>query len=375
MAPPNVAATPANNQAGAMARDQPARPQSGIAVIRRSNRARLLRPILMTGGVLVVAIAGLIFWLSGGRYISSDDTYVTAAKVSLSTSVSGLIAEVDVRDNQYVTAGQVLFRLDPTRFRIAIAGAEAQLNQTKLDVASSKHGYAQALAAIEQQAVRVQNDQADLQRYASVVANGGVTRATYDDAKFKLQGDQAQLSLLQAQAGVQLSKLAGDPNIDPENTPAYQSALANLNNAKRDLFDSVVTAPFDGYVTQVEQLQPGMFLPAGAAAFGLVSAKDIWVAAQPKESQLTWVRPGQSVDISVDTYPGQKWTGTVQSLSPASGSSFSILPAQNSSGNWVKVVQRIPLRVEFTGGPKDFPLRDGMSAEISIDTHHKRHLF
>jgi membrane fusion protein (multidrug efflux system) len=124
----------------------------------------------------------------------------------------------------------------------------------------------------------------------------------------------------------------------------------------------------------VEQLQPGMFLPAGTAAFGLVSDTDVWITAQPKESQLTWVRPGQSVTITVDTYPGKTWKGMVESISPASGSEFSILPAQNSSGNWVKVVQRIPVRVKITESPDGFVLRDGMSAEISVDTRHHRHL-
>ena len=136
----------------------------------------------------------------------------------------------------------------------------------------------------------------------------------------------------------------------------------------------MVRAPYSGYVTQVDQLQPGMYLAAGTAAFGLVSDTDIWVTAQPKESELTWVRPGQPVEITVDTYPGQTWNGVVESISPASGSEFSILPAQNSSGNWVKVVQRIPVRVKIVSGPDGLPLRDGMSAEISINTGHHRHL-
>ena len=159
-----------------------------------------------------------------------------------------------------------------------------------------------------------------------------------------------------------------------ENTPEYQNAQAALNNALTSQKDSVVRAPYSGYVTQVEQLQPGMFLAAGTAAFGLVSDTDVFVTSQPKEDQLTWVRDGQSVDISVDSYPGKTWKGVVESISPASGSEFSILPAQNSSGNWVKVVQRIPVRIKITSGPNGFLLRDGMSAEISIDTQHHRHL-
>jgi membrane fusion protein (multidrug efflux system) len=207
-----------------------------------------------------------------------------------------------------------------------------------------------------------------------VVREGGITQSVYDDARFTLEADQAKLGELQDQAGIQLAKLQDDPDIRVEATPAYQSALARLQNAQLDLADSIVKAPYSGTVTMVEQLQPGMYLAAGTAAFGLVSDTDIWVTAQPKESDLTWVRQAQPVIITVDTYPGQRWHGEVESISPASGAEFSILPAQNSSGNWVKVVQRIPVRVKITRGPAGFALRDGMSAEISIDTKHHRHL-
>jgi membrane fusion protein (multidrug efflux system) len=230
------------------------------------------------------------------------------------------------------------------------------------------------LAQIEEQKIRVQKDQADFNRFAAVVGNGGATRAAYDDARYALQADQAKLAQMQNMAGMQLVKLLNNPDIRPENTPEYMQALANLNSALRDQRHSLVKAPYAGTVAQVEQLQPGMFLQAGTAAFGLVSDSDVFVTAQPKEDQLTWVRPGQSVDISVDTYPGQHWKGVVESLSPASGAEFSILPAQNSSGNWVKVVERIPVRIHILSSPADMPLRAGMSTEITIDTHHHRHL-
>lgn len=345
----------------------------GKAAIRRANLARLLRPILMVGGVVLVIVAALIFWLSGGRYASSDDTYVDAAKVSLSTDVSGLVGQVFVRDNQHVQAGQPLFALDQASFTTAVADARAQLGQAALDVASAKRAYAEAVDEMQTQRVQIANDQADLARYAAVVGNGGVTRAVYDDARYKLQGDEAKLGELTDEGGVQLAKLNGDANIAAADVPEYQRAQAQLQDATRNLADSVMRAPFSGTVTQTEQLQPGMFLAAGAAAFGLISDTDVWITAQPKESDLTWVRPGQAATITVDTYPGRQWRGVVDSISPASGSEFSLLPAQNSSGNWVKVVQRIPVRIKITSGPADLPLRDGMSTEVSIDTHHVRH--
>jgi membrane fusion protein (multidrug efflux system) len=361
-------------QTNIAAREQTTAKTSGQSAVRRARRARLLRPVLMVGGVLIVLIGGLVFWVTGGRYVSSDDTYVDAAKVSLSTDVPGLVAHVDVRDNSHVDAGQVLFSLAQPKFDIAVAAAQAQMAQAVLDINGAKRAYAGALDEIEAQKIQIANDQANLHRYASVVASGGVNRATYEDQQFKVAADQAKLTQLQDQAGVQLAKLNGNPTIPAEQVPEYQQAKSQLDNALRDKANSVVKAPFSGYVTLTEQLQPGMYLPAGTAAFGLVSDTDVWITAQPKESELTWVRPGQTVDITVDAYPGQKWTGIVESISPASGSEFSILPAQNSSGNWVKVVQRVPLRVKITGGPDGLQLRDGMSAEISVDTKHHRHL-
>lgn len=361
------------SQANVVTRDTSASQETGKAAVRRANRARLLRPILMIGGIVVVVIGALLFWLLTGRYVSTDDSYVDAAKVSLSTDVSGLVDQVDVRDNQHVKAGQVLFKIGQDANRIAVQDAQAKLAQAVQDVNAAKRGYAQAVANIKLQEVEIEKDETDLARYAAVVNSGGVTRSVYDDARFALQADQAKLAEMQDQAGVQLAKLNDNPDIKVEDTPEYQAALANLNKARLDQSHSVVRAPYSGFVTDVEQLQPGMYLPAGTAAFGLVSDTDVWITAQPKESDLTWVRPGQKVSITVDTYPGQTWHGVVQSISPASGSEFSILPAQNSSGNWVKVVQRIPVRVKITSGP-DLPLRAGMSTEISIDTRHHRHL-
>jgi membrane fusion protein (multidrug efflux system) len=361
------------SQANIAARDATQK-VAGSSAMGRADRARVLRPILMIGGILIVLVGSLVFWLMGGRYVTSDDTYVDAAKVSLSTDVSGLVDEVDVHENQHVVAGQVLFKIGQAGHQIAVANAQAQLAQVRLDVEGAKRAYAEAEENIALQTVQVKRDQDDLARYAAVLRDGGVTQSVYDDEKFQLQADQAKLSELQDEAAIQVAKLADNPDIRPEDTPAYQSALANLQNAQLDLEDSVVTAPYSGTVTMVDQLQPGMFLQAGTAAFGLVSDSDIWLTAQPKESELTWVRPGQAVTIGIDTYPGQSWQGVVESISPASGSEFSILPAQNSSGNWVKVVQRIPVRVKITGGPSGFPLRAGMSAEISIDTQHHRTL-
>jgi len=176
------------------------------------------------------------------------------------------------------------------------------------------------------------------------------------------------------QGQVQLAKLSGDAEIDPTHTPAYQQAQARVDEAQRQLDHTVVRAPFDGIVTQVESVQPGMYLGASTAAFALVSTRHLWAEGNPKETELTWVAPGNPVDVTVDTYPGHVWHGVVESISPASGSEFSVLPAQNTSGNWVKVVQRIPLRIRLDPNSGSAVLRAGMSVILSIDTGHARHV-
>jgi membrane fusion protein (multidrug efflux system) len=346
----------------------------GLAAVKRANRSRLLRPVLMIGGVLAVLLVAGYLWLFGGGSVSTDDSYVDAAKVSLSTDVSGLVDQVYVKDNQHVTAGQPLFSIQQAQYLAAVERAQAAEVQAVETIDGAKRSYAQAIAEEQMAKVQVAKDQDDLGRYASLVEKGGVTRAQFDDARYTLQADQMHLAELDEAAGLQLTKLQGRADIKPEETPEYQQADANLRDAERNLNDTMVKAPYDGTVTEVEQLQPGMFLLAGTAAFGLVSDQDVFITAQPKEDQLTWVRAGQNVNISVDSYPGQKWKGEVESISPASGSEFSILPAQNSSGNWVKVVQRIPVRIKILSGPADLPLLAGMSTEISIETNHHRHL-
>jgi len=342
---------------------------------RVRRRLRLLRPVLMLGGILVVAVGGFSWWITGGRYVSIDDAYVQASKLSVSTDVSGLIGEIDVHEGEEVTKGQVLFRLDPRRFQIALAGAKADLAQTALTLDSMKRDYQRMLRDIDAKAADVEDDQANYNRFAGLVKGGAVTRAEYDNSRFKLAAEQQAVLALREQAQVQLAKLGGNANLDVTTAPQYLAAKARVDEAERELNDSVVRAPFDGIVTQVDQLQPGQYLPAATGAFGLVSTDHVWVEANPKETELTWVKPGDRVTVDVDTYPGRRWIGVVESIAPNSGSEFAILPAQNSSGNWVKVVQRIALRVRVERRPADPPLRTGMSVEVEIDTGHHRRLF
>ncbi len=340
---------------------------------RRRPGVKVLRPLLMIGGIVVVAVGATAWWLNGGRYVSVDDAYVRAAKLAVSDDISGIIGEVDVHEGQHVKAGDVLFRLRDRQVRIALAGARANLAQTALTLESMQRDYRRMLSDVTTREAQVDADQANFDRYAGLVKSGGVTRAEYDDARFKLASDKAAVESLKEQATVQLARLGGNPAADVTTLPQYQQAEAQVEEYQRQMDHTVVRAPFSGIVTNVESAQPGMYLAASQAAFGLVSDEHVWIEANPKETELTWVKLGDPVEVRVDTYPGRVWHGTVESIAPAATSEFSVLPAQNSSGNWVKVVQRLPVRIRLDRKPGDPVLSAGMSVEADIDTGHTRH--
>jgi membrane fusion protein, multidrug efflux system len=344
-----------------------------LAPARRRSR-RLLRYSLFVLGATVLIIGGFWYYLSGGRYVSTDDSYVQSNVLTVSTDVSGIVDQIPVHEGEHVTTGQVLFRLDPDKFQIALDGARANLAQTEISLRSLKADYLRAQRQAAAQAAVVQADQATFDRYARLVKQGGVTQQQFDDAKYKLAADQATVGAGDAAVTAALARLSGNASLPIEQLPAYKQAQAQLAEAQREFNHAIVRAPFDGVVTQVNKLQLGQFLPAGTAAFGLTATDDMWVAAEPKETQLTYVRPGQPVTVTVDAYPGHVWHGVVQSVASATDQEFSVLPAENSSGNWVKVVQRVPVRIDIHTDPNDPPLSAGMSTEVSIDTHHHRSL-
>jgi membrane fusion protein (multidrug efflux system) len=341
---------------------------------RGRRRVRLLRWVLMGGGVIVVAVAALLFWLNGGRYVSTDDAYVQADDLTLSTDVSGIVTDIPVHEGQAVKQGQVLFRLDPLKFQIALDSAQANLAQTRLNLEAMQADYRAALRDTAAKQAQVSSDQANYDRFAALVKQHAVTQEETDDARYKLAADQAALGASNMQARAQLARLAGKPDLPVEQMPSYREAEAQVAEAQRELDHAIVRAPYDGIVTQVNKLQLGMFLPAGTAAFGFVSTQHVWVESEPKETQLTWVRQGDHATVTIDSYPGRVWDGVVQSIAPATDQQFSLLPAENSSGNWVKVVQRLPVRVRIDRHPGDPPLSAGMSATVDIDTGHTRTL-
>ncbi len=356
---------------------EPAPPQpprgSERAAGPRTNRKSLRRPLLFALLPLALVVGGY-FYVTGGAVMSTDNAYVQADMVGVSTDVSGLISEVDVHDNQQVVKGQVLFKLDPQQFQLALDRANAQLASTGDDLRALQASYRNMQAQIDQAQKDVDFNMVNFQRQEQLIANNFTPKATYDAAKNTLQGSQQKLASLQEQLAGLSANLNGTPDAPIENHPKYRDALAARDEAARQLAHSVVHAPFAGIVTNVPSLQPGQYLAASATAFNIVSTDHVWVQASPKETELTYVRPGQKATVEVDTYPGQQWTGTVDSISPASASSFSLLPAENTSGNWVKVVQRIPMRVSVANSPGKPQLRVGMSVELDVNTGHERGL-
>jgi len=339
-----------------------------------SRRKGWLRPALFTL-LPVILLGGAIVYVNGGRIMSTDDAYVNSRQVGISTDVAGIVSQVEVTDNQHVAAGQVLYRLDPRQFRIALDNAKANLAQVALNLASLKKNYGQMLSDAAAQQSQVELDQANYDRYSRLLSANAIAKLVYDQARFTLQTDTSKLAALRQQAQAQLALLNGDPNTPVAQLPQYLQAQAQVQEAQRQLDNTVVRAPFSGTVTQVPSIAPGKFLSASTTAFYLVDADHVWIDATPKETELTHVRPGQPAVVTVDTYPDLEWHGAVESVSPAAAQQFSLLPAQNSSGNWVKVVQRVPLRVSVDrseGEPS--LLRAGMSVEVSVDTGHARGL-
>jgi len=340
----------------------------------RLRRRKWTRGVLFA--LLPLALLLTFYWyVSGGAVMSTDDAYVDAEKVGISTDVAGLVKDVDVVENQHVTAGQVLYRLDPRQFQIALNDAKANLAQTSLTLESMKRDYRRMQSDVAAQDAQVTLDQTNFDRDVMLLRSKTIAQAVYDQGKSVLDTDKSKLEALREQAQVQLAKLGGNPDLPLDQEPQYLKAKAQLDEAQRQLDHAVVTAPFAGIVTDVSTIAPGKYLAASTTAFYLVDNDHVWVEAQPKETELTYVRPGQPVTVTVDTYPNRQWHGVVESVSPAAAQEFALLPAQNTSGNWVKVVQRVPMRVRVDTSDKSMPpLAAGMSAEVDVDTGHSRGL-
>jgi membrane fusion protein (multidrug efflux system) len=336
---------------------------------RTAPKTRLQRwrwPLILVAPIAV--LAGAYFYFTSGRYESTDDAYTQAATVSISANVSGRVKEVDVHDNQFVQRGTILFRLDDAPFRIAVSDAMAHLAATRLQVASLKSTYQQRQVELRAARDTQSYAQREFDRHTRLLASGISSQAQFDQSSHALDAARQQVANVQQQIGVALADLDGNPDIAPERHPLVEQAQAELDRAQLNLSYTVISAPTDGVAAKVEQLQVGDYIAASAPVFALVSTRDVWIEANFKEVQLAHMRVGQAATIKIDRYPGRKFPAQVTSVSPSTGSQFSLLPPENATGNWVKVVQRVPVRLQLDGVDAAFILQGGLSADVTVDT-------
>jgi membrane fusion protein (multidrug efflux system) len=342
--------------------------------LAKLRHPKTLRRVLLTAGPVLVLAGALFVYATGGRYISTDDAYVHAGKLTVATDVSGIVANVAVKESQQVDKGQVLFTLDQEPFQIALAGAQANLGTVRNQLTTLQATYRQKQAQIEQAKTDVAFFETTFQRQQDLLKRGVASQAAYDQARRDLDSARQKVTMTQSDAQATLAQLGGNADAPIEDNANYLAAKAQVDKAQRDLRRTTVLAPIPGIVTNVDALQVGEYLPAAQAAFSLVSSADVWIEANPKESDLTYLKPGAPAIVTIDAYPGREWQATVTSLRPATGTEFSVLPAQNATGNWVKVVQRVPIRLAVQMPADAPPLRTGMSATVEIDTGHRRAL-
>jgi membrane fusion protein (multidrug efflux system) len=334
---------------------------------RKGLGDRLRWPLLIGGPVVVIAVVAW-FVLTGGRYQSTDDAYVQAARTPISANVSARVVELDVKDNQQVKKGDVLFRLDDRDFKVAEAQAEAALAAARLQVRTQRDTAGQQDAAIRVAQDAVDYANREYARQQKLAAGGVASQQQLDQAKSAADEAVSRLQVARQQAAAARTA-AGGPAGSIEDHPAVMQAKAALDRAQLQLGYTVIRAPQDGVVTKVEQIQLGSYITGAQPLFWLVSGRP-YVEANFKEDQLAKMRAGQAVEIEIDAYGGKKLTGHVASFSPGAGSTFSILPAQNATGNWVKVVQRLPVRIEFDQPPPETAAA-GLSAKVKVDTGPK----
>jgi membrane fusion protein (multidrug efflux system) len=342
-------------------------------MVRRRPFLQRMRLPIMGAVVLIALVGGLAAYLTGGRYESTDDSAIQGARVSVSSTIPGRVVSIKVRENQLVHTGDVLFQLDGRPYQMATDEAEANLAGMRAQVQGLQATYRQRqadLKAAEDSLAYLENE---AKRQKTLVAAGTASQADADQAQNRADEARQQLAASHEQVANAAAALGGEPTGPIDRQPGVMQALARLGNAKLNQSYIDIVAPQDGVVTRVDQLQVGDYINAATPVFALVSNR-LWVEANFKENQLEYMRAGQDASIKIDAFPHTTFKAKVAAVSPGTGSSFSLLPPENATGNWVKVTQRVPVRVEFVGTP-EVPLQPGLSATVTVDTTHRRGLF
>jgi membrane fusion protein, multidrug efflux system len=339
--------------------------------------AMLARPLRLTLLVLLpalVAAAGLVLYLLGGRYVSTDNAYIAAQKVLVTPVVSGKVVRIAVAEGQQLNPGDELFAIDEEPYRLTAQEAEARLKRVESDFTALKASLASLARQIELSRQSLASAHADFDRKTRLLDGRISSPSDVDKARITMVAAKAQLELLEQQERTARIQLLGDPDLAMDRYPQFIEAIVALERARRDLANTVLRAPIAGVATQVSSIQMGRYLTAGTPVFSIISSDLVWIDANPKETDLTYVRPGQPVVVTVDAFPDRQWQGQVGAISPGTGAQFAILPPQNAAGNWIKVVQRVPMRIEFAPGQDLRRLRAGMSTTVEIDTGRRGRL-
>ncbi len=348
-----------------------AKTEAKLGLVARIGRKRL-RFLLLVVAPAAALLLGLIVYLSGGRYVSTDNAYIGAQKVLVTPDISGKVAHIAVREGQHVNPGDELFTLDDQPFRLALAQAKAKLDAASTDFNNLKTNLASLGTLSDLAKKNVELKQRDVDRKTKLVQTLAGSAADVDTATAALVTAQLQAQFTAQQRANSLNQLLGNPDLPLDEFPPYQQAKAALDQTQRDLDHTVLRAAISGTATQVDAIQLGRFVMAGAPVFSIVDDGAPWVEANPKETDITYLRIGQKATVEVDSFPNRSFTGTVAAVSPGTGAQFSILPPQNASGNWVKIVQRVPVRIVFDQSQDLRLLRAGLSVSVEIDTHHSR---
>lgn len=337
-------------------------------VVKRGRRR-----VLLIGVPSIIVVASVVIYMLGGRYAETDNAYVQADITSITNQVSGPITEVDVKENQSVKQGQLLYVIDPQPFQLAVAKAEAQLKLVGSNLKAQQATYREKEANLKLAETKLAYHKREEKRQKDLLAKHYASNSDFDKAQENTRESEMDVEAQKESLAALKSMLDGNPTMPVEDHASYKSFQVALDNARLDLAHTRVYAPTSGIVSKLPKL--GEYTTTGATSMVLVADQNTRVDANFTEKDLTYVEPGQSVEIKVDTYPNYTWSGKVESISPATGSEFSVIPAENATGNWVKIAQRLTVRISIDHKPGAPVLRAGMSTQVSIDTKHHRRLF